>query len=172
MKDIARYKARITTWQLGESKTGTPQLVFTVELGEKISGPADDDMGGLTRSIFMSLTAGTADFVVRDLRALGYDQDTLDAIDPSHPRAFDFADKDVVVGMHKDSYDGKEREKWEFRLGGIPTVKPLARGGMAQLNSIMSGALKSARPAASGRSSSGSSASPPPTGDDGNTIPF
>lgn len=128
------YTGRIAHVTVGESKEKkTPQIVFTVEV----------EPDGDTRTVFRYLTEKTIDHVIKDLNALGYDRGGFDEIDPDHPNAFDFVGIPVKLRVRYETYDGKEREKWDFAFGGGGIeVQKMDSKGVSRLNAVFGAKLR------------------------------
>lgn len=141
------YLAKITKWGLSKNKnTGNSQVIFSFvptgreEKGELVDCPSYE------RSIFRVITENTIDFLVTDLKNLGYTPDTFDALDPAHPQAFNFEGIEVKVRCVHEDYKGETKEKWQFAWG--QEIKPLERKEVSQLNAMFGSRLKAAGAAA------------------------
>ncbi len=148
--EAGTYRGPIVRVQVGESKEkGTPQIVFTFEVNERKVGDDWEPMDGQERSVFRYLTDKTAEYVAKDLKALGYPFHTFDQIDPEHSQAHNFVGTEVPVRLKYEPYQGEDKEKWEFAFGGGGLeVKPLARSKFAGLNAAFGKHLKAAGGAA------------------------
>lgn len=130
------YVGHIQSWELGEANTGNPQFVLRVLL-DHFKGPGGkrEECDQVERSVYRVITDRTVDYFVNDLKALGYDRDNFDGLDPDSPDAFDFSGLEVEVQLRFETYEGKTREKWNLAVvSGRPEVKPLDVGGRATLN--------------------------------------
>lgn len=146
--EAGSYMGRITKWGLSAAKTGTPQFFATfVPLG-RIDPAKPSDTENLIacpdweRTVFRAITENTIDFVARDLAALGYTRDTFDQLDPEHADAHSFADMEIRVVCKHESYQGKEKERWDFAFGDGFTPKAMESGGMKKLNALFGKKLK------------------------------
>lgn len=143
------YVGHVQSWQLGENEnTGNPQFVLTFTLAHRRRGRELIDCPHWNRSIFRVITDKTVEYFAADLRALGYDRDDFDGLDPDGPCPFDFEGIEIEASMKLEEYEGKTREKWDLAVvgGGAPKVKALEAGGTAKLNALFGGALKAAPP--------------------------
>jgi hypothetical protein len=139
------YHATITDWALGQSKEkGTPQFSITFELDAyKGSGGKREDCPTLTRTLFRYITDKTIDYFVSDLKALGYTHDDFDGLEKKSSTAFDFGGIEIEVRLNYETYEGKERERWDLAMGGKKLeVKPLEDDGVSKLNALFGDRLK------------------------------
>lgn len=161
-----KYVGHIQQWSLGKASTGNPQFTITFALAYyKLAGGGQEDCPSLERTIFRSITDKTIDFFVKDLQALGYDRDTFDALDPKAPDAFDFQGIEIEASLKYETYEGKEREKWNLAMtGGGLVIEPLEQSGLASLNAMFGSNLKAMR--AAGAVAAPRRAEPAPAGAD------
>ena len=66
------------------------------------------------RSVFMSLTEKTVDFVKRNLRQLGFTGDSMSQLDPRHPQHQSFEGQELEFWCGHDEYNGQTKEKWSI----------------------------------------------------------
>jgi hypothetical protein len=162
------YVAHVQNWGLAQSKTkGTPQFTLAVVL-TNFKGPGGklEECPSLTRTIYRAITEKTIEYFVNDLKALGYDRDNFDDLDPASPNAFDFEGKEVEVRLKYEQYEGQEQERWELALVK-PAAKPLETTGVQSLNAMFGGHLAGLR---NGNGSTTPAKVPMPTTED--QIPF
>lgn len=135
--DEGRYRGKIVKWELSESKTKkTPQIAFTFSIvgyytanRELVAMPGFDE-----RTVFKFFTDKTIDYVLEDLRKLGWDGADPAELSPSHPNAFDFANRECDLTCEYEDYEGKQRERWNMALGGDGLeLAPLDKKGIAAL---------------------------------------
>ncbi len=138
------YVGFIQSWALGQSKEkGTPEfsIVFIPEY-KKGPGGTKEDCPQEKRTIYRYITDKTIDYFVADLKALGYDRDQFDDLDPNSPNAFNFEGAEIEARCKFEDYKGESKEKWELAL--VKNVaKPMEEGGVANLNALFGGAMKS-----------------------------
>jgi hypothetical protein len=143
------YKGTIVSWTLGESnEKNTPQFCVTFTVDEREVGGGTVPASGGERTVFRAITEGTAKYVVKDLRALGYDRDNFDDLDPESANAFDFAGLPVRVRCKYEEYKGEEKERWDFAMGAGLQVKKLEPKGVSKLNAVFGGMLRASKPSA------------------------
>jgi hypothetical protein len=135
--DEGRYRGKIVKWELSESKKKqTPQIAFTFAVigyytpsRELMALPGSDE-----RTVFKFFTEKTIDYVLEDLRRLGWDGADPAELSPTHPNAFDFAGKECDLTCEYEEYEGKQRERWNMGLGGGGLeLTPLDKKGVAAL---------------------------------------
>lgn len=131
-----KHMGRITKWGMGKTKNGNPQLFFSAEIIGKLN--ADGSLAScpqFERTVFRVITDKTIEYIVEDLKNLGYPHETFDQLDPSAPNAHSFAGLQVPLTCKHDTYEGKTNEKWEFAFGGAGyQAVPLERRQVAELN--------------------------------------
>ena len=148
MFEQGTYLGRINKWGLSAAKTGTPQFFVTFTPLGRVDPSKPDDTENLIacedweRTIFRAITENTIDFVVRDLKALGYSKDTFDQLDPEHKDAHSFADMEIRVTCKHEEYQGKNKERWDFAFGDGFKPKEMEAGGVKKLNALFGKKLK------------------------------
>lgn len=141
--DKGLYKAVVTKWGLGVSKEKkTPQFSLTFVLRSFLQGGKEVPCTPYERTLFRYFTDDTIDFVAKDLRALGYKHDTFDQLEPDHPEAHDFSDAEIKVELAFEKYQGKDKERWELRMGGGFQPEKIDRSGVSKLNAVFCASLK------------------------------
>lgn len=144
------YVGHIQKWNLSEAGTGNPQFVINFIPAYK-KGPkgAKEECPNDPRSVYRVITDKTIEYFANDLKALGYDRDTFDDLDPTSPNAFNFEGIEIEVRMKLETYDGRERERWELAM--VKTeIKPLERQGISALNAQFANKLRELRMGGSG----------------------
>lgn len=142
---VGYYGATIESWSLGQSKEkGTPEFAITFILDHyKGPGGSKVECPNLKRTAFRYITDKTIDYFVNDLKALGYDRDDFDGLDPKSSTAFDFEGIEIEVQLNYETYEGKQKEKWNLALNaGKITSKPLPEDGVSALNALFGNRLK------------------------------
>lgn len=136
------YRGTLTKVKLGEAKNGTPQVVFSFLPTGKVVGGRVEQCPQFERSVFRYITEAAVEYLIEDLKRLGYCHDTFDQLDESHPQAFPFAGKEVMVRCAHETHEGVTREKWSFSGGGGLDVKPMERSTVSKLNAMFGAKLK------------------------------
>jgi hypothetical protein len=130
---------------LSEAGTGTAQFLLRVKVLGEVTGddgsyqPSDRQY---ERSIYMALTEKTRDFVVDNLKLLGFDGSSMAQLDLSHPKAVSFVGKQVDLWCKHDAYNGKTSEKWSLAMPR-KEMESLDAKKMRQLDSLFGKALAS-----------------------------
>ena len=151
MMKAGLYKARIANWGFNKAKTGTPQLVFQFDLMAEIDPTLPDAMTQfqepyVQRSLFRALTKDAVEYVVEDLKKLGYDRETFDEFDPAHPNAFPFKGVEFDVKCEHDVWNNRPVERWAFSwAGGGPAMGALPQDDMRKVNMLFGAKLKGLR---------------------------
>lgn len=145
-----QYWGRITHQKLGQSKAkATPQLIVSfVVLGQIDPANPKGDllqvMQQYERSLFMSVTDNTIEWVMRDLQRLGFVGDSFALFDEGTPNFCRLIDSDhAFYCQHEAGQDGQLREKWGLaRENTGPTVTPLGNAEARKLDSLFGKQLK------------------------------
>ncbi len=147
--DPGKYKARIKKWGLAESNTKkTPQLFFTCDVvGFYQKGSGEEkchDMNSAERTVFRPITENTIDYVIQDVRKLGWTGAELAELNPDHPNAHDFSNQPIDLICEHETYQGKQTERWSFAFsgGGELTLSMLDKKGIGALQAHFGGKLK------------------------------
>jgi hypothetical protein len=145
--DIATYFVRVTGQALGKSKNkGTTQFVLQFTVLGKVN-PADPEGDLLEcpqgeRSIYMYITAKTADFVAKNLQDLGYDRTSWADLNPDNPGHFDFTGVQFAASCTHEEYEGELKERWGLARTGMFDNTPLEAKEVRQLDALFGKALK------------------------------
>lgn len=139
------YKAEIVAQGLGESSTGNPQFWLQVRILECLE-PAAQPVEQYDRTIFWSITEGTVEFVCEKLKRLGFTGDKFSQLDPNDPACQSFVGQEVELFCKLETYEGKEREKWDLSRGAPsgPNVTPLDATAARKLDTLFGRKLKEA----------------------------
>ena len=148
--DQGLHIGQIVSHNLGKANTGTPQIVLRVKiLGiPKVDGTYEAFKFQNERTIFISLTEKTVDFVIPQLEAMGFDGASIDQLDPENPKAVNLAGNQVDLWCkHEKDQKGELRERWNVSTPreAIVTEKLDAKE-VRQLNTLFGKALKKGPP--------------------------
>jgi hypothetical protein len=118
MLEPGKHRGRVTDYGVYQSTAGQQhQTVFvTFELigqydphtGELVPCPAE------TRTYTKAITERTIDWVIADLKAIGYDRDGFRYLDPEVPGAVNLFGREIDLDCDHEVYDGKARERWSI----------------------------------------------------------
>jgi hypothetical protein len=181
--DEGRYWVKVLSQALGKSKKkGTPEFALRVlVMGRVNPEQPDGDLlpcNKAERTIYLYITEGTAEYVIRDLERIGFDKPSFKFLDPNNEHFHDFAGSEFEAFCDHEEYEGKQNEKWRFaKPRGQSDVAPLEASEVRKLDSLFGKQLskvgkkngsppKAEKPAASAAIED---RPPPPTDDD---IPF
>lgn len=143
------YLGEITQQGLSKAKTGNTQFVVRVKV---LGCPTGDgqyapDPFQYERTIFLTITQNTIDFVSETLEYLGYDRQGFGPLDPSHPQHQSFIGKQVdLYCTHENDQSGNPREKWRIsRNGGSKALEltPLNQKELRELDALFGRNLRS-----------------------------
>lgn len=116
------YRGKVTKWGVGKAKTSS-NLVFwiTLKLSTKVIDKTDvaldvplEGEEQAERNITRALTASALEWLVGDLKALGFEDANLHRLDPQHPEAFDFEGKEVLLQNTSKKKDDRTFEEWKI----------------------------------------------------------
>jgi hypothetical protein len=118
MFDVGKYRGRITDYGvIGPGPGGEHQQVF-VEF--EIVGRYDPATGQAAacssgrRTYYKAITPKTIDWLFLDLKAIGYDRDSFQGLDPEAPGAVNLFDREIDVTCDHEIYQAKDRERWSI----------------------------------------------------------
>lgn len=143
-----RYVATLKSVVLSASKTKqTPQVVIQFTPVGKVNPQDPENLlpcANFDRSIFRAITSETIEYVVQDLRQLGYPHDDFDHLDEDSPNRHDFGSPEIVVSCKHEEYQGKTQERWSLAGEGYKP-KALEKTEVKKLNALFGKSFKSAK---------------------------
>lgn len=166
------YNATVIAQAFGESREkGTPYFALTIRPDEFNSGePEMEPVSGQERTIWMYLTEGTAEFVARDLRTVGFVGSSFSDLDPANEKHHSLVGNRIPVYCKHEDYKGQTKEKWQISSGGGKIEhKPIDNKSMRKLDALFGKHLKAAKPANGQAAAAARSPAPALKDDD---IPF
>ncbi len=135
MRSEGNYKVKADAWGWSETTNGAPlfwmesKVIGEVDINHPDAALKPCEPGNARWSIAPS-TPKSEDWLVRTVRALGYDRDDLLGLDPDRPEAFNFEGREFTVQCRHKEYQGQVREEWT-----VVTPRPkLANDKLAMLN--------------------------------------
>src|SRR5262249_22740114 len=102
-----------------------------------------DEIAPETRTYYKAITAETIDWVIRDLRAIGYDRQGFKDFDPEAPGAPDFFGSEIDLRCETDKYRCTGREQ---RSMPQPARRRLDADELAELDAEFAHAFLKASP--------------------------
>jgi hypothetical protein len=113
-----QYLAQVTNQYFGESaEKGTPKFCLVIRIIGNRDCP-DSPCRPQKREIVWWITDKTVEWVMRDLRALGYMGETLTGVDPDDEDFHDFRGKNIEVScIHEEDQEGRLWERWKLSAG-------------------------------------------------------
>lgn len=144
------YKCEIVDQGLSQSSNGNPQIWLKIRALESIDDPALQ-IQQHERMVYWTITEKTIEFVLEKLDALGFDGESFRQIDLNnqHPQSFIGNVEEFYCQL--ETYDGKEREKWDLSRGAS-AVKPLDETEARKLDALFGRKLKDKFKSSSGPS--------------------
>tara|TARA_R110000803_G_scaffold205530_2_gene272256 strand:+ start:4669 stop:5379 length:711 start_codon:yes stop_codon:yes gene_type:complete len=144
-----RYWGKVTEQALGNSKDkGTPEIAIRFTIQGRVN-PADPDPQAPLlacpindRTVYLYITTKTADFVIRDLRNLGYRSDGFSALAPGSPNHESLVGKETEFICTHESYKGESRERWSVGFERKPLESKMDAKEMKQLDAMFGKAFK------------------------------
>lgn len=148
-----RYACKVTDQALGEAGTGNPQFVLRfLVLG--LVDPADPSKylpatQQFERTHYRVITDKTVQYLLEDLKLLGFKGESFKALDPNNDGFHDFRGLDIDMWCgHENDREGKPREKWSVaRQGSKFEVKPLEPKKVRDLDNLFGKQLKAMKSA-------------------------
>jgi hypothetical protein len=131
-----KYRARIADYGVFQSTVG--QQHPTAFIRFTLVGVYDPSTGALgecpaeTREYLKAITPNTIGWLLSDLKAVGYDRDSLSAFDPEAPGAVDLFGRELDVACDHETYDGVTRERWSVHRE--PRRQRVGRDELARLD--------------------------------------
>jgi hypothetical protein len=111
--------------------------------------------------MFRTITEKTIDWIVRDLRALGYNGYTLSGVDPDQPTFHNFAGTKFYAECRHETFEGRTREKWGLAGAGEFEPTPLQQGEIYRLDALFNSAFRKAPVSAQAQAQPQRQAEPP-----------
>lgn len=146
MTEAGLYKGVVKDWGVTKAATGKFQHWLLFEINQRAKD--DSDVSGgfnelekpILRKVFKAMTAKTKDWLLSDLKSLGYDRKSLSvtSIIPNNDDSFNFGGRTGVIECTHETYDGKNREKWQIttRKGSVK----LTNEDLSQLDQMFTAA--------------------------------
>lgn len=157
-----RYWCKVTGQAMGKSKAGNAQFILSFAVvgkvdpsdpgGELIACPKNE------RRMFLTITEKTGEYVIEDLKRLGYQKQSFKFLDPERDGYHDFTGHEFEARCDPNEYEGKTTEKWRVASDGYKPEPPDAND-IKKLDMLFGKQLKEAFPAEKPQRSAGPPAS-------------
>lgn len=146
-----RYVCKITSQQLGESRTGNPQFVLRFKV---LGVPDPEDRSALIpdrnqyeRTMYRSITDKSIPYFMEDLQMLGFTGTSFKLLDQHNAGFQDFRGNEIeMICTHENDLNGQLREKWSIakdnRVSTAAEVKPLESKKVRELDALFGKHLK------------------------------
>ncbi len=138
---IGEYKCEVVDQGLSNSKTNNPQIWLRVRILESIDRP-DEKVDQYERTIYWTLTEKTIDFTVEKLELLGFAGQSFRDLDPNVQGHHSFIGQQIDCYCKHETYEGKEREKWDLSNPGAKMPDPLSESDARRLDALFGRKLK------------------------------
>ena len=94
------------------------------------------------RTIFRPITENTIDYVLDDLKQLGFEGDSFAVLETGHPDST-LVGVEASVRCEYQEYEGKTQERWSIaRTGGGYEAEPMEPGDVQKLDALFGRQLK------------------------------
>ena len=172
-----KYYGRITDQAFGKSKNkGTPeiQIRFAVlgginpadPCGELLSVPQGE------RTAYLYITEKTAEYVARDLAAIGYSSEGFGRLDPNTEGYCNLTGHEAEFYCQSEMYEDEEREKWSVARDTALQSTPLDAKEVRQLDALYGKELKKQAKDAPKETPPVAATEPVPAQEEPESIPF
>lgn len=135
------YKCEVVGQGLSSSKTNNPQIWLRVLILESVDHP-EERWDQYERTIYWTLTEKTVDFVVEKLEFIGFAGQSFRDLDPATDGFHSFVGQQIECYCKHETYDGKEREKWDLSNPGAMAPDPLSESDARRLDALFGRKLK------------------------------
>jgi hypothetical protein len=144
--ETGKYRGRIVDYGVFQTTAGQqhPTVFVTVELlGRYGDNTADVILCPTeTRTYTKAITPKTIDWLIADLKAIGYDKGGFGYLDPEVPGAVDLFGREIDLACDHEPFEGKVYEKWSIHRE--PTRKKLGRDELSRLDAEYGDKMKRA----------------------------
>jgi hypothetical protein len=116
MFEKGKYRARIEDYGVFQATFGQQHPTAFVRF--TLTGYYDPSTGDLTtcapasREYTKAITENTIQWLLSDLKSIGFDRDGLRFFDPESPGAADLFGREIDVVCDHEEYQGKGQERW------------------------------------------------------------
>lgn len=144
--ETGKYRGRITDYGVTQSLAG--QKLPTVFVTFELVGRYDPETGEVepcspeSRTYFKSISPRTIDWLLADLKTIGFDKPGLEYLDPEAPDAADLFGREIDIVCQHETYDGRDRERWSIHRER--TREKINRQSLARLDAQFSEKIRRA----------------------------
>lgn len=169
--DAGTYRATVVGQSLGESSKGNAQVIikirpFAIKATTQLQDDSDrfEGLDGecYERTIFLTITSNTVDWVCKRMMAIGLEVDEWEQVNLGRPDSVTIMSTDIIVECkHKPHYKntGEMQETWDIPTAG--EAGALDDSGVSNLQAEFGQQLKDAKAKAEERDASDPQGSPP-----------
>lgn len=145
------YIGEVVDQGINQAKTGTYQFFVRFAVVAKVDPSLPEGANAIgvdnnyERTLFRAISEKTSERLAHDLRQLGFNGDQWSDLDPRAADAWNLIGSDVRVICRHEVYNGENRERWDFALGGNAQEIQKIEGKQArELDTLFGKALKAA----------------------------
>jgi hypothetical protein len=137
------YWCEITEQALSESKNGNPMLVFKIKpYAHQDETPVERS---IERTVRKAITEKSIEYVIEDLRYLGFDRHSFAEIDPRHPSHFSFVGIKSTFACKEGEWNGNVKDEWSiYQVFESAEVEPIDKTKLKRLDGLFGKMLKDA----------------------------
>jgi hypothetical protein len=161
------YFCDVTGQQLTKTKNGNPQFELDMQPYAAIQQDGEPlvlDANGPPRTIYMVITEKSGDFVLENLRSIGFAGSSFSQLDAdmSKGKVHSFVGQRIRTFCNHETYEGVTREKWMVSSGEKRQNEPLDTASVRKLDALFGKQLKNG---AKSSAPAAEKAAPPPAED-------
>jgi len=135
------YKCEVLDQGLSMSSTDKPQIWIRCRVLESLDSPGVT-LNQYERTLYWTVTEKTIDFVLDKLESLGFSGQSFREVDPNVEGHHSFIGQVIECYCKLETYEGKEREKWDLSNPGAKTPDPLGDSDARKLDALFGRKLK------------------------------
>ncbi len=126
MREEGLYRVRAVSWGWAVTTNDHDQFWMRFEVVGKADPDADPQACEPGTGVWsITLSDGTADWLISTVQHLGYDGDDLLSLDPDQPGAFNFEGTEFLAECKHEEHNGRTREKWTVYKKAKPAKERL-----------------------------------------------
>jgi hypothetical protein len=135
------YRCEIIDQGLSQSSNGNPQIWLKIQVMESVDHP-EEQLQSYDRTVFWTITDKTVNFVLDKLDALGFSGESWRQLDLNHANPQSFVGTSADFFCKLETYEGKERERWDLSFNTGGGAQALDEAQSRQLDTLFGKKLK------------------------------
>lgn len=137
LAEEGNYSGTVLKHRIEVSSKGTPSIAMICRIYRKESDILEfEECEPMTRIIQLWLTEGGMDNTRRCLEWFGFNEKTLDRLNPKHPEAFSFEGKTIYLSCRHEEYKERQQERWNMQRRNKETEEGLALSALQAASEI------------------------------------